>query len=230
MYGKVLPPGFDTSRLVRLRNDPVVGSKGFVDGPRFLVAQGWVPVGRQHRGVGEKAEQALLGCAAEPDARRFLDRLQPAPGDLMVVVSQSGETADTSGVTSLPGSARCAHWTNGSRTLLRTAVGGPASAASPRRRRSATMSLSLRFSWTARILSARTSSSGRSMVVFTSPSLPANQFDGSYRPLSLFSNVNAGLLEAHDTHLTTLLPTEPRPVHYLIVKAVDAGGHRSRSR
>jgi NAD(P)H dehydrogenase (quinone) len=48
--------------------------------------------------------------------------------------------------------------------------------------------------------------------------------------LSLFSNANAGLLEAHDTDLTALLPTEPRPVHDLIVKAVDAGGHRSRSR
>jgi uncharacterized protein YbjT (DUF2867 family) len=47
--------------------------------------------------------------------------------------------------------------------------------------------------------------------------------------LSLFSNVNAGLLEAHDTDLTTLLPTEPRPVHDLIVKAVDAGGYRSQS-
>jgi len=48
--------------------------------------------------------------------------------------------------------------------------------------------------------------------------------------LSLFANANAGLLEARDTDLTTLLPTEPRPVHDLIVKAVDAGGHRSRSR
>jgi uncharacterized protein YbjT (DUF2867 family) len=47
--------------------------------------------------------------------------------------------------------------------------------------------------------------------------------------LSLFSNVNASLLEAHDTDLTTLLPTEPRPVHDLIVKAVEAGGYRSRS-
>jgi uncharacterized protein YbjT (DUF2867 family) len=47
--------------------------------------------------------------------------------------------------------------------------------------------------------------------------------------LSLFSNANAGLLEARDTDLTTLLPTEPRPVHDLIVKAVEAGGYRSRS-
>jgi uncharacterized protein YbjT (DUF2867 family) len=47
--------------------------------------------------------------------------------------------------------------------------------------------------------------------------------------LSLFSNANAGLLEAHDTDLTTLLPTEPCPVHDLIVKAVEAGGYRSRS-
>ncbi|WP_248958342.1 NmrA family NAD(P)-binding protein [Sphaerisporangium perillae] len=40
--------------------------------------------------------------------------------------------------------------------------------------------------------------------------------------ISMFSNANAGLLEAHDTDLTTLLPTEPRPVHDPIVKAVEA--------
>ncbi|HEY0815708.1 MAG TPA: NmrA family NAD(P)-binding protein [Pseudonocardia sp.] len=47
--------------------------------------------------------------------------------------------------------------------------------------------------------------------------------------ISLFSNVNAGVLEAHDTDLTTLLPTEPRPVRDLIVKAVEAGGYLSQS-
>ena len=47
--------------------------------------------------------------------------------------------------------------------------------------------------------------------------------------ISVFSNVNAALLEAHDTDLTTLLPTEPRPIHDLIVEAVEAGGYRSRS-
>jgi NAD(P)H dehydrogenase (quinone) len=47
--------------------------------------------------------------------------------------------------------------------------------------------------------------------------------------ISLFSNVKAGLREAHDTDLTTLLPTAPRPVRDLIVKAVAAGGYQSRS-
>ncbi|GAA3120912.1 NmrA family NAD(P)-binding protein [Streptosporangium carneum] len=44
--------------------------------------------------------------------------------------------------------------------------------------------------------------------------------------LSLFSNANAGLLEARDTDLTTLLSAKPRPVHDLIVKTVEAGGSR----
>lgn len=35
--------------------------------------------------------------------------------------------------------------------------------------------------------------------------------------LSLFSNAGAGRLEAGDTDLTALLPTEPRPVHDLVV-------------
>jgi uncharacterized protein YbjT (DUF2867 family) len=47
--------------------------------------------------------------------------------------------------------------------------------------------------------------------------------------LSLFANANAGLLEAHDTDLTALLSTEPRPVYDLIIKAVEAGGYQSRS-
>ncbi|MGF7236490.1 MAG: NmrA family NAD(P)-binding protein [Frankia sp.] len=47
--------------------------------------------------------------------------------------------------------------------------------------------------------------------------------------ISLFSNANAGVLEAHDTDLTALLPTEPRPVHDLIIKAVEAGGYQSQS-
>ncbi|MCW2917039.1 MAG: NmrA family protein [Actinomycetia bacterium] len=47
--------------------------------------------------------------------------------------------------------------------------------------------------------------------------------------ISLFSNLNAGLLEAHDTDLTTLLPTEPRPVRDLITKAVQASGYQSKS-
>jgi uncharacterized protein YbjT (DUF2867 family) len=47
--------------------------------------------------------------------------------------------------------------------------------------------------------------------------------------ISLFSNANAGLLEAHDTDLTTLLPTEPRPVRDLITKAVQASGYQSKS-
>jgi uncharacterized protein YbjT (DUF2867 family) len=47
--------------------------------------------------------------------------------------------------------------------------------------------------------------------------------------ISLFSNVKAGLLEAHDTDLTTLLPTEPRPVRDLIVKAVEADGYQAQS-
>ncbi|MEU6260361.1 NmrA family NAD(P)-binding protein [Streptomyces sp. NPDC047043] len=40
--------------------------------------------------------------------------------------------------------------------------------------------------------------------------------------LSLFANTNAGLLEAHASDLPTLLPTAPRPIHDLIVKAVEA--------
>jgi NAD(P)H dehydrogenase (quinone) len=47
--------------------------------------------------------------------------------------------------------------------------------------------------------------------------------------ISMFSNANAGLLEARDTDLTTLLRTEPRPVHDLVVKAVAAGGYQSQS-
>jgi uncharacterized protein YbjT (DUF2867 family) len=47
--------------------------------------------------------------------------------------------------------------------------------------------------------------------------------------ISLFSNVNAGLLEARDTDLTALLPTAPRPVLDLIAEAVRTGGYRSRS-
>jgi uncharacterized protein YbjT (DUF2867 family) len=47
--------------------------------------------------------------------------------------------------------------------------------------------------------------------------------------ISLFSNINAGLLEAERTDLTTLLPTAPRPVRDLIIKAVRAGGFQSTS-
>ncbi|WP_344268587.1 Rossmann-fold NAD(P)-binding domain-containing protein [Actinomadura napierensis] len=43
--------------------------------------------------------------------------------------------------------------------------------------------------------------------------------------LSLFANINAGLMEARDTDLTGLLKTEPRSVRDLLVKAV---GYRSR--
>jgi uncharacterized protein YbjT (DUF2867 family) len=42
--------------------------------------------------------------------------------------------------------------------------------------------------------------------------------------LSLFSNLNAGYLHAHDTDLTTLLPAEPRPVRDRMVQAVK-GAH-----
>ncbi|MDT0345950.1 Rossmann-fold NAD(P)-binding domain-containing protein [Streptomyces litchfieldiae] len=47
--------------------------------------------------------------------------------------------------------------------------------------------------------------------------------------LSLFSNVNAGLLQATDTDLTTLLPAAPRPVRHLVADAVAAGGYQSQS-
>jgi uncharacterized protein YbjT (DUF2867 family) len=47
--------------------------------------------------------------------------------------------------------------------------------------------------------------------------------------ISLFSNANAGVLEAHDTDLTSLLPTEPRSVRDLIIKAVEAGGYQSQA-
>ncbi|MFB4295872.1 NmrA family NAD(P)-binding protein [Actinomadura sp. NTSP31] len=47
--------------------------------------------------------------------------------------------------------------------------------------------------------------------------------------LSLFANINAGFMEARDTDLTGLLKTEPRSVRDLLVKAVEAGGFRSRS-
>ncbi|MEO3797429.1 NAD(P)H-binding protein [Nonomuraea sp. B10E15] len=43
--------------------------------------------------------------------------------------------------------------------------------------------------------------------------------------LSLFSNLSAGYLHAHDTDLTDLLPTKPRPVQDQIVQAVK--GSRS---
>jgi NAD(P)H dehydrogenase (quinone) len=51
--------------------------------------------------------------------------------------------------------------------------------------------------------------------------------------LSLLSNANAGVLEAHGTDLTALLPSEPRPVREFAVEAVEAvvaGGGRSRVR
>jgi hypothetical protein len=50
---------------------------------------------------------------------------------------------------------------------------------------------------------------------------------GGQRPFD--SSTNAGVLEARDTDLTTLLRTEPRSVRDLIVKAVEAGGYQSRS-
>ncbi|MFC4906671.1 NAD(P)H-binding protein [Actinomadura gamaensis] len=47
--------------------------------------------------------------------------------------------------------------------------------------------------------------------------------------LSLFSNLNAGYLQADGTDLTALLPTRPRPVRDQIVQAVEDGGYQSRS-
>lgn len=47
--------------------------------------------------------------------------------------------------------------------------------------------------------------------------------------ISMFANAGAGVLQAHDTDLRTLLPAEPRPVLDLIAKAVEAGGYRSPS-
>ncbi|GLW99295.1 NAD(P)H-binding protein [Microtetraspora sp. NBRC 16547] len=47
--------------------------------------------------------------------------------------------------------------------------------------------------------------------------------------LSIFSNISAGYLQAHDTDLTALLPAEPRPVRDQIVQAVKEGGYQSRS-
>ncbi|GLY90252.1 NAD(P)H-binding protein [Actinoallomurus iriomotensis] len=45
--------------------------------------------------------------------------------------------------------------------------------------------------------------------------------------LSLFANLGAGCLQACDTDLTTLLPTEPRPVRDEIARAVETAGRRS---
>jgi NAD(P)H dehydrogenase (quinone) len=45
--------------------------------------------------------------------------------------------------------------------------------------------------------------------------------------LSLFSNLNAGYLQANGTDLAALLPAGPRLVRDEIVRAVKAGGHRS---
>lgn len=47
--------------------------------------------------------------------------------------------------------------------------------------------------------------------------------------LSLFSNLNAGYLQANGTDLAALLPAGPRLVRDEIVRAVKAGGHRSTS-
>ncbi len=47
--------------------------------------------------------------------------------------------------------------------------------------------------------------------------------------MSLFANAVAGVLEASDTELTTLLPTAPRSVHDHIVRTVRAGGYQSQS-
>jgi len=46
--------------------------------------------------------------------------------------------------------------------------------------------------------------------------------------ISLFSNINAGLLDAEGTDLTTLLTAPPRPVRDLVTAAVRAGGYHSR--
>jgi len=46
--------------------------------------------------------------------------------------------------------------------------------------------------------------------------------------ISLFSNINAGLLAAEGTDLTTLLTAPPRPVRDLVTAAVRAGGYHSR--
>ncbi|MBE3016030.1 hypothetical protein IL992_43810 [Microbispora sp. NEAU-D428] len=45
--------------------------------------------------------------------------------------------------------------------------------------------------------------------------------------LSIFSNIGAGYLRAHDTDLTTLLPARPRAVRDQVVPAVEEGGHQS---
>ncbi|MBN6057994.1 NmrA family NAD(P)-binding protein [Nonomuraea sp. RK-328] len=47
--------------------------------------------------------------------------------------------------------------------------------------------------------------------------------------ISLFSNLNAGYLQAHDTDLTTLLPTKPRLARDQILQAVQDGGYQSSS-
>jgi NAD(P)H dehydrogenase (quinone) len=47
--------------------------------------------------------------------------------------------------------------------------------------------------------------------------------------LSLFSNLNAGYLQANGTDLTILLPTKPRLARDHIVHAVKEGGYQSRS-
>jgi NAD(P)H dehydrogenase (quinone) len=47
--------------------------------------------------------------------------------------------------------------------------------------------------------------------------------------LSLFANATAGVLEAKDGDLTTLLPSDPRPVRDVIVQAVESAGYRSPS-
>ncbi|WP_182908860.1 NmrA family NAD(P)-binding protein [Microbispora sp. H13382] len=45
--------------------------------------------------------------------------------------------------------------------------------------------------------------------------------------LSIFSNIRAGCLEAHDTDLTTLLPAGPRDVRDQLVQAVGESAHQS---
>lgn len=47
--------------------------------------------------------------------------------------------------------------------------------------------------------------------------------------ISLFSNINAGRMEARRTDLTAFLPTTPRPVRDLVINAVRAGGYLSAS-
>jgi hypothetical protein len=47
--------------------------------------------------------------------------------------------------------------------------------------------------------------------------------------VSLFSNINAGLLERQDGDMPALLEAPPRPVLGMIARVVKAGGFTTRS-